>query len=773
MRSLSTFLLATLGVALAVPNARAQNCPGPGDAAYRIQNTWTGYVVAPEDGSDADGVRMVSAALDFNDPVQTWAVEASSEAGFVRLRNASNGLYLRTRGDETDENTAVVQAPLDAAAPAFDWRLDEGPGLCRPFSRAVEKHLRIRGNTESPPGEPIVVRTLNEGSGAQKWVFVEGGTVEAPPPPEGERLRVLAAQNWDLRIGASHRVRPWTFADSAAYSDVIALEFSSLSPGGEMKWPALQPSPGVYDWDDADRQVAFAQANGMTVHGHTLVWYTDSDPDRTDYWLTDPQQAPCSEMETLLRTHIQAVMTHYAATVDLWDVVNEAVAAGGGYRTTNRWHECLGVGAGGVPNYVRVAFDEAQTVRQQTGSTAPLLYNEVGTLNENEAMQETVYQMVAQLQSEGLAVDGVGFQFHVDLDVNQAAWTNYATRLAEELGVDVYVTEMDVRIPDETAANLAAQADLYAETLERFLHLPSRADFTLWGFTDRHSWINPDQRGVYGPPGRFYNPLLFDEEYAPKPAYDAVQRVLAGGTAREADRDGLARFEAEGHEAQRGVRSLPFARDASGQLLGRVEQFGAGDYLKFARTALDGARSVRVTYASAFPLTLELRAGSPTGELLGSVALAPTGGLDTYVEAAADLVAAPTGTLDLYVVGVTTRNGGDARLDWLAFSAGGVSAEPGAGASAFALRGAGPNPTAGAVTVRFDLGAPAEVSARVFDALGREVAAVAPVALAAGEGRSLALDLSVLPAGVYLYRVEAAAGGGVETATGRLALVGR
>jgi hypothetical protein len=44
-------------------------------------------------------------------------------------------------------------------------------------------------------------------------------------------------------------------------------------------------------------------------------------------------------------------------------------------------------------------------------------------------------------------------------------------------------------------------------------------------------------------------------------------------------------------------------------------------------------------------------------------------------------------------------------------------------------------------------------------------------ALEAGTGRAVGLDVSVLPSGAYVYRVEAALPGGVERASGRLTVL--
>jgi endo-1,4-beta-xylanase len=53
------------------------------------------------------------------------------------------------------------------------------------------------------------------------------------------------------------------------------------------------------------------------------------------------------------------------------------------------------------------------------------------------------------------------------------------------------------------------------------LKAPNCTAFVTWGFSDRYSWIphftgNPD------------SPLPFDENYRPKPAYEAMTEVLQG-----------------------------------------------------------------------------------------------------------------------------------------------------------------------------------------------------------------------------------------------------
>ncbi len=70
---------------------------------------------------------------------------------------------------------------------------------------------------------------------------------------------------------------------------------------------------------------------------------------------------------------------------------------------------------------------------------------------------------------------------------------------------------------------------------------------------------------------------------------------------------------------------------------------------------------------------------------------------------------------------------------------------------AFALRGNYPNPFASSTRILFDLPAPARVSVKVIDMLGRTVMRLPPVEREAGSLRKVDLDASHLASGTYMY----------------------
>lgn len=76
-----------------------------------------------------------------------------------------------------------------------------------------------------------------------------------------------------------------------------------------------------------------------------------------------------------------------------------------------------------------------------------------------------------------------------------------------------------------------------------------------------------------------------------------------------------------------------------------------------------------------------------------------------------------------------------------------------------------PNPFRAEATVRFRLAAPAAVTVRVFDVLGREVARPLDAALLAAGTHAASVDGRGLPGGLYLYHVEAAGAAAVGSLT--------
>ncbi|MEV1096599.1 PQQ-dependent sugar dehydrogenase [Streptomyces sp. NPDC049952] len=116
--------------------------------------------------------------------------------------------------------------------------------------------------------------------------------------------------------------------------------------------------------------------------------------------------------------------------------------------------------------------------------------------------------------------------------------------------------------------------------------------------------------------------------------------------------------QAEHYGGSAGVSVISHAAARGGRTVGNIEN---GDWISFKPYALDNATALtaRVSSAGAGG-NLEVRAGSPTGALLGSVAVPVTGGWETFRDVSANLTDRPAGTTTLHLV---FRGGSGALFD--------------------------------------------------------------------------------------------------------------
>jgi endo-1,4-beta-xylanase len=301
-------------------------------------------------------------------------------------------------------------------------------------------------------------------------------------------------------IGAA--VEPDLLARDDAYARTLRREFNALTPENAMKWGPVHPAERGWHWDPADRLVEFAEAHGLEVHGHALVWHRQL-PRWLDRGITRGRLA------RELAYHIETLVGRYRGRVAAWDVVNEAVADGGGLRDT-----CF-LRAGG-PGYVAEAFRLAHAA----DPGARLYYNDYGAEGPGPK-SDAVYALVRRLVDQGVPIQGVGLQMHLRA-AHPPAPAAIAANVARlvGLGLAVRISEMDVRIRRFRRRDpLARQRRVYEDAIAACAGMPGFAGVTFWGVSDAQSWIH-DEFGEDAP-------LLFDRDYAPKPAYFGVRAALA------------------------------------------------------------------------------------------------------------------------------------------------------------------------------------------------------------------------------------------------------
>jgi endo-1,4-beta-xylanase len=345
--------------------------------------------------------------------------------------------------------------------------------------------------------------TASAGAAPSAPAAQAGGTVIAASKglnPTSATLRQLA-KHTKLRIGTA--VDTSALANDATYRQLVGAQFDTVTPENVMKWEVVEPKRGQYDFSAADTLVRFARAHGQKVRGHNLVWHN-----QLPAWLTSGTWTP-AQLRAILKQHIFTEAGHFRGQIWAWDVVNEAIDDNGNLRD-DIWSRALG------ESYIADAFRWAH----QADPKAILFYNDYN-IESFGKKSDAVYNLIKRLRAQGVPIQAVGFQGHLDTQYPFPNDMLQNMRRFAALGLDTAVTEADVRsvLPIEPA-EVNAQAQGFSLMLQSCLLVRSCISYTLWGFTDKYNWVP----GVFKGEG-YATP--FDENFNPKPAYDTMRRDLA------------------------------------------------------------------------------------------------------------------------------------------------------------------------------------------------------------------------------------------------------
>ncbi|RCH66633.1 glycoside hydrolase [Streptomyces sp. SDr-06] len=290
--------------------------------------------------------------------------------------------------------------------------------------------------------------------------------------------------------------------NNSALTAVAGTQFGMLTPGNEMKWDTTEPSQGSFNFAPADRIVSFALAHSMKLRGHTLVWHS-----QLPSWVSS---LPAPQVKAAMENHITHEVAHYKGRPYAWDVVNEPFNEDGSFRTDAFYNA---MGSGFVADALRTAH--------AADPNAKLYLNDYNIEGQNPK-SDAMYNLVKSLKSQGVPLDGVGFQAHFVLGQVPSTFKANLQRFTA-LGVNVAITELDDRIQlPATTAGLAQQASDYSTVIKTCLAVTGCVGITQWGVGDADSWI-PGTFPGYGAA------TLYDANYRPKPAYTASATALGAG----------------------------------------------------------------------------------------------------------------------------------------------------------------------------------------------------------------------------------------------------
>lgn len=360
------------------------------------------------------------------------------------------------------------------------------------------------------------------GCGKEREVKEDQNPSVSPAAVEEKGSRILKeAFAEDFTVGVA--INMGALNDSDRMKSVCD-HFSSITMENEMKpeslmdWEASEKSsdgmPEIKT-KTLDQILSTAKENNIPLRGHTLVWHN-----QTPEWFFskdyEPSKGPAGkgEMRKRMEAYIKKVLTYcqenYPGVVYAWDVVNEAMADEGGYRTKSRWYEIYG-----DESYIEDAFTFA---RKYADPEVKLFYNDYNEYM--PAKREMITATVKKLKEKGV-LDGVGMQSHWDMDYPTTDLIDAALEKYGAIeGLEIQLTEIDMHNTDDSEEGLRAQADRYKQFFQTILQADRTGkanitNVTFWGVTDEDSWLTNFK-------GETSYPLLFHGEMEKKPCYDSI-----------------------------------------------------------------------------------------------------------------------------------------------------------------------------------------------------------------------------------------------------------
>lgn len=337
--------------------------------------------------------------------------------------------------------------------------------------------------------------------------YVSQAAPQLPTPP----LKELAERR-GIQVGSFASLK---YLRERPYAEILSGQFEYAIIDGEPNWKfedhELRPTKDTYDFSHMDQVFDFADQHDMPVRVQHMLW---GDEKWLPDWLKSGNYTD-AELMDIIHAHINTVATRYKGKVREYTVVNEAFSrklkTGG---NTDWWGEHLST------EYIDNAFRWAH----EADPDAILILNDFGNEKETE-ISDLMYDYVKDARARGIPIHGIGMQMHIDA-ATAASKEEVVKNMKRfnELGLKIYITEFDVNmhaVEESKEDEDQHQARIYSNMLEACLEVGSEncPNFGFLGLIDRQTWY----RGIGLEDA---NPLLFNEDYSPKPAFFSIRKTL-------------------------------------------------------------------------------------------------------------------------------------------------------------------------------------------------------------------------------------------------------
>ena len=528
---------------------------------FYIDNVKITQLTPGEDTGDREEISeedRVAAFTDFEDgTAQGWVARHGHEELTVTTDDAKNGEYSLLVENRQASYDAALLDLFENVYPGYEYKISLWVKLApgeedTPLQLSVAETVNGETSYYPPAISPKMVT-------ADEWVYLEG-VYSVPRAIEALAFYVEEEYEENSTSGVSYYIDDFRaevyIPDFPVQKDLTPLKdiydgkfyignavesvhfngrtlellthHHNLVTAENIMKPENYYVDGEFTHSRQDQWLQNAVDNGLKVHGHVLLWHSQSE----DSLYQNPDGSYTSHEEALanMHEHIEKVMTTAdeiaGDNIISWDVVNEALdPPNGDWSNPENWKAKLRTASGWLhsigDDYIYEAFKHARKIADDLGRYNMVLY--YNDYNDHvQAKARTMYHMIKDI-NERYALEnptdtrpligGVGMQAHYNTTVNIENVRESLERFIS-LGIEVGITELDVGASAGTTLTdkeALEQAYFYAQLFALYNeHSEHISRVTLWGLSDGNSWRSES------------SPLLFDRNLQAKRAYYAV-----------------------------------------------------------------------------------------------------------------------------------------------------------------------------------------------------------------------------------------------------------
>ena len=325
------------------------------------------------------------------------------------------------------------------------------------------------------------------------------GTCMSAGYTRNTKIRQIIQDNFNS-VTAENEAKPDSTLDQAACQQLAETDETAVAIN-------IKGFEKIYDW---------CEAHHIQVRHHTMVWHQ-----QTPSWFFNKgyqnngqqvsREIMIKRLNNFIRETIETLDERWPGLVYAIDIVNEAIEEVGQMRRGN-WQNTIG------DDYIYQAFLAADKYKMDYQE---VYYNDYAfdqiEWGGIERCQWAVDELLKKAIDEEL-IDGIGIQAHIEKP-------EYADAVIEDAkiicgaGIKCQITELDININGNNESTFAQQKDLYKKIVKSVLEGNNEGTMDVnaiivWGITDNTSWHSSNY------------PLLFDNNYAKKPAYYGFMEAL-------------------------------------------------------------------------------------------------------------------------------------------------------------------------------------------------------------------------------------------------------